>query len=219
MKKLVMLSVLFTLSLISVVPIVLSLGIKLIPDRVQPPTEQSEAIYQDKVVIQSFIAREDNLTGIGVSIRNWVLQNKKDIHLELYDKDNKLLRRSTLSGKNIQDGSFMKFQFEPLADSKDKKYTFVFKAPDALESDSLRILYTSKSVEGATDFMARGEQREGAVSFVAFHKPNNPLSLTLGIYLNLFNRLIADTLFFVFYTITIISLVSGILFLQFKRVK
>ncbi len=111
MKKLILFTTLFILFLVIIVPGVLALGVKLVPNGDQPGynSDQRLSIYGERTVSQKFISDSTNLAAIGTSIRNPNLKNKKDIILNLYDGNEKLIRTSVLNGLAFQDGEFVMF--------------------------------------------------------------------------------------------------------------
>src|SRR5260221_2368643 len=123
MKSIIFTTVVVIL-LILIIPGVLAVGIINIPDRYQPSLDQVQKIYSSVVLSQSFLSKRENLSIIGVSIKNPNLENKKDIFLSVYDTSNNLLAKSVVSGKSIPDGEFIKFKFVPINNSKDKLFTF-----------------------------------------------------------------------------------------------
>src|SRR3989344_2402343 len=81
-------------------PVISTFAIRLIPSGIQPSLENTQKIYQDLTLSQSFVSLKDNLAGIGVSIKNPNFANKKDVTFNIYDKDNNLIRSVILNGKN-----------------------------------------------------------------------------------------------------------------------
>ena len=199
MKKLLFFSSLMVLFLVFLVPAILVLGIRYIPNDSQPSLEATQGVFWKFDIRQSFVSEETNLTGVGLSIRNLNLKNDKDIVLELYDKDNSLLRTSTFTGKNIEDGGFVKFLFAEIADSQNKDFYFVLTAPDARAEFALQPFYTSEKPSWARELQFAGEKVDGSLSFVTFHHPQSKLGLIKEIYRGWFERFYADKPFFFFY--------------------
>src|SRR5260370_36927719 len=98
----------FVLFLVFLVPGILASTLDIIPTGDQPGynSNQRLSIYGERTVSQKFISDTNNLSAIGTSIRNPNLKNKKEIILNLYDTDKKLVRTSSLNGQNFQDGDF-----------------------------------------------------------------------------------------------------------------
>lgn len=173
-------------------PGIFSPAIRLIPNDFQPSLDLSQKVYRDASISQTFIGESNGLSGIGVSIKNPNLINKKDISLSLYQNEN-LLRRITLNGRSIGDGNFVKFIFDPIEDSKGKMYHAVFAAPDTEASEALEIFLTKNPT---------GE----SLSDVIFYRPDNPIFLAFNIYGNWFKKLMADLPFLVFYVTVLLGL-------------
>lgn len=205
--KILTLLILFLTVLI--LPAILSFGIRYIPARSQPSLDKTEKIYSQNSISQSFLGKENNLTAIGLSIKNPNLINKQDILLSIYDENGILLKTSILNGSHIPDGDFVKFVFSPIVDSKNKKVTFTLSAANVDEVESLQLYYTTSGMEG--EFKIKDKIASGSASFVDFYKPTTRLALITNIYTSWFGRLLSDAGFFVLYILLILGL-SGYLF-------
>ncbi len=125
------------------IPLLLSFLIREIPNDIQASLEATQMISKDLVITQFFTSQMDNLSGIGTSIKNPNFRNHKKLLFNLLE-DKAILRTVVLNGSSISDGDFMKIKFEPISNSKDKKYSFQLSAPDATSEDSLEIFLTSQ---------------------------------------------------------------------------
>lgn len=189
-------------------PAVLLFGIKEFSYNPQPSLDATQRIFGDVLVSQTFISRDNNLSDIGMSIKNPNLRNKENIMLALYENGLEK-RRVVVNGRNIGDGDFVKFKFTPLGGSKDKEYVYTLSAPGVFESESLEVFHTGKSSPGF-NMTVDNKTIEGSISSVSFYQPENIFSLIGKVYLEWINKLAADGLFFGFYTVMILVL-SGYL--------
>ena len=146
-SRIIIFSLVFGL-LVLIIPAFLALGIKMIPNDFQASFDDSQKVYKDREISQNFIADKDYLSGLGVSIRNLNLMNKKDIVMSLR-KENNLIREVALNGGVIGDGQLVKFIFDPITDSKGQTYKLVFSAGDSNIDEALEIFLT-KSFPGAS---------------------------------------------------------------------
>jgi hypothetical protein len=190
MKKLIWITSLIVLFVIFVLPAFLALGIKNLPANIQPPLDKSKDLYDVFDVSQEFVSQKPGLMGIGMSIKNPNLKNKQKVAFTLYDKDLKPVREVVLSGLNIEDGSFVKFMFDPIADSKNQKYTLIMSCPFAGPEEVLPIFYTENNPSWIGKMMYGKEDVVGGISMVTFHKPESRLKVIEEIYSNLFSRLL-----------------------------
>lgn len=190
MKKIIWLTSLFVLFMVFLLPGVLALGIKTLPSGVQPPLEKTKDIYGLFTVSQEFVSLRPNLTSIAMSIKNPNLKNKKAVTLSLYDEDKNLIRTATLNGLNIDDGAFVKFTFDTIPDSLNKKYTFSLIAPEAGPEDLLSVFYTDKKPAWIGQLKFGKEDVAGGISLVTFHKPQSKMEVVKEIYSNLISRLL-----------------------------
>lgn len=191
MKKMIWLTSLFVVFLVAVVPSFFALALDMIPASDQPGynSDKRLSIYGTREVIQKFVSQEENLSAIGMSIRNPNLKNKKEIILNLYENDN-LIRTSILNGQNLEDGDFVKFVFPVVADSRRKTYTFVISTPLAGAEETIEVFYTDVPSTYIIEFTYDGKTYEGGLPIVTFHKPNNKFGVLKEVYFNLFSRLL-----------------------------
>lgn len=190
MKKLIWATTLIILFAVFVFPAVLALGIRYLPANIQPSLEGTKDVYRTFTVSQEFTSLESRLTGIGMSIKNPNLKNKKDITLNLYNTKGDLLRTAILNGSVIEDGSFVKFMFDPIQDSKNQIYTFVLSCPSAGPEEVLPIFYTVNKPSWMGKMMYTETEVIGGVSMVMFNKPESKLIVIKEIYTNWFSRLL-----------------------------
>ncbi len=202
-------------SLFIILPFTLCFAVRLIPANYQPSLDYPQKVFKDITVTQSFIASKDNLSAIGVSIKNPNLLNKKDISLTLRGEEGET-RIVTLNGGSIEDGGFVKFFFDPISSSKNKHYIFQFSSPNSDKEESLQVFITNQKVNDQ-ELVIGGEKRQGAVSFVDFYKPVSVISSPVMVYEEMINRLLADTPFVIFYFSVFLSLVLGILYFSLDK--
>ncbi len=182
---------------IVLLPALVSLGIRLIPGNVQPPLTTTERIYGDSIIKQRFDASRDNLSGIGLSIKNPNYQNKKDITVRLFNDRQELLRSKSINGASIADGDYVKFIFDPINDSYGEKYLFAISAEGADVSEALEVFYSDKP----------------NLSFVRLYQPKSIPSLVTEIYGNIIMHLVGDINFFVFWICGVMLIVGFIIYI------
>src|SRR5581483_11675838 len=106
--------------LVLIIPALLSLGIHRVPSGYQPPLSDSQSIDEDISVRQVFPAENNNLSGVGLSIKNPYSRNNQNLIFSLYNAQNILLRQVILNGKNIADGNFLVINFDPITNSNNQ---------------------------------------------------------------------------------------------------
>lgn len=181
-------------------PALLSIGIRLIPENTQPSLTTTERIYSDSIVGQAFDAFRDNLSGIGLSIKNPNYQNKKDLTVELLDNNGRVLRSRSINGASIADGDYVKFIFDPVHNSNGKRYNFTVSASQADVSEALEVFYSDKP----------------NLSFVALYRPKNIISLNTEIYENILTNLAGSTGFFIFWIAGVVIILGLITHIRFQ---
>ncbi|RJQ24508.1 hypothetical protein C4577_07650 [Candidatus Parcubacteria bacterium] len=179
-----------TFLVIVTIPALLILSLNEIPGRVQPSLDFTQKIYEGVVLEQDFKSVNNNLTAIGISIKNPNLVNNKDIILTIFDGD-QILEKAVLNGFNIPDGSFVKFGFPALKQSKNNTYSFILTAPNVLSIEALEV------------FLSDSEQ---SISFVDFYLPQNSIYLIQNVYFGILSKLFADRFFALSYFSLIIIL-------------
>ena len=209
-SRIIIFSLVFGL-LVLIIPAFLALGIKMIPNDFQASFDDSQKVYKDREISQNFIADKDYLSGLGVSIRNLNLMNKKDVVMSLR-KENNLIREVALNGGVIGDGQLVKFIFDPITDSKGQTYKVVFSAGDSNIDEALEIFLT-KSFPGASVTIGKEIYQE-SLAGVLYYRPQSKLLLVSGIYQGWLQKFLSDLPFAIFYTLLILL---GLGYLVVKR--
>jgi glycosyltransferase involved in cell wall biosynthesis len=90
---------------------------------------------------QTFQAQAPGLSGIEVLIGTYGRLNSCDLVLHLSDTQGAAIERATatLNASALQDGTFCRFEFAPLADSEDREFTFWLESPDAVLGDCITV--------------------------------------------------------------------------------
>lgn len=192
-NRLLLVAIIF---LIIFLPIaVSSFFIKYIPSGFQPPLGGTEAVYKERSVAQSFISFNNNLIGIGLTIKNPNLRNKKDLIFQLSDKDGVVIRSVKINGFNIPDGHFVKFYFDPIEHSANESYLFSLQAPESEQGDSLEVYQTS-DVNWEQD-----------LAYVSYYKPDNLLTAVISIFSEMMANLDQDRPFLIAYLLILFLLI------------
>lgn len=204
-----------------ILPGVLSFGIRNIPQNDQPSLDRTQKLYRDVAVSQTFVSTTNNFSGIGLSIKNPNLLNKKDVMLSIYEGDGNLVRTVSLSGTSIADGKFVKFRFAPIKISENRQFLFTLTAPstsreEADENRALEVFLTNQQPKDVFNLTIGDKIIEGSVSFVAFYKPPYPTYVLENIYLTWIRNFIADLPFFIIYMALIFTL-AGLLLYRFSK--
>lgn len=183
MKKLIIFTTAFVLTVVFLTPAFLSLLIKMVPSGEQPgyggASTLSVFAYHD--FKQYFFSDQPNLTAVATSIKNPNLKNQKDVIFTLLDESGNMIREEKISGRNIGDGDFVKFIFDPIQDSKNKKYSFILNSPDASEEEVLQVFIISPT-DQVLEYEYQDEVHPGGVPMVTYSKPASKLSIIKSVY-------------------------------------
>jgi len=183
----------FVLSLVFIVPAILVMGLKMIPGNIQPGFDSNVriSIYRDRVFSQKFISKVNNMTAIGVSIRNPNLKNKADIIFNLHDSEGFTLRTVMINGQNLEDGSFTKLVFAPVPDSLGEEYFFTISSPAAGPEETIEVfIIEPDDLSGITEYSYLEETHSGGTPIVVYEKPGSKLNTVKAVYSSWLSRLL-----------------------------
>lgn len=203
-------------------PGMLTFGISNIPQNDQPSLDRTQKLYGDLMVSQVFMSTANNLSGIGLSIKNPNLLNKKDVILSIYAEDGILLRTVSLNGARIADGKFVKFRFAPIKISENRQFLFTLTAPstsreEADENRALEVFLANQQPSNVFNLTIGDKIISGSsVSYVAFYKPPYPTYVLENIYSKWIRNFVADLPFFIIYMVLIFTL-AGLLLYRFSK--
>lgn len=201
--------------LVFIAPVVLSFGIHYVPYEFQPPILGDESLFKGRELSQGMKVPKDRLAAIGLSIRNFNLQTKGNIVLEVFSDDS-LVRRSVISGYSIGDGGIVRFGFDPISHSSDKVFTFRLTAPDVNQEKAFRIYTTDKKLDWVGRLSANEVLMDKPLSFLMYFSPQSRWSLIKNIYSFWFQRFWGDRLFAIVYFI-IVSILVVLLTYNFDK--
>lgn len=202
-KKFIILTITFVLFMITVLPVFLTFLIKIIPGSIQPSLTTTKKIYQEYAYYQSFISPEENLAGIGVSIKNPNFINKKTLYFNLYDDRNKVSRTITLNGQSIADGKFVRIFFEPVRNSKKQMFSWFISSPDSTVDDAMEIFLTDQFPKWSLELKTKSEVFDRNFSYVTLHKPTSLFDVFNRVLTTWSAHILADSIFFVCWAILV----------------
>lgn len=192
MKKLIWLTTLFVIFLIFVLPFAAAFFIRIIPDNDQPSYDinNKRGIFGIHEVSQVFKAQENNLTAVGISLGNPNLKNKSEVIFSLRDAGGEISREVKISGANIQDGDFIKFNFDPIANSKGKEFIFTLSSSMAGPEEVLNIYFSTQKTTwiGAATYDDK-ETVDNGLPIVTYHKPLSYLQVAKDIFASWLKRI------------------------------
>lgn len=192
MRKLIWFTTIFVFFLLFILPFAASLLIKMIPDNDQPPYDinNKRGIYQIFEVSQSFTSQSDNLMAIGISLGNPNLKNKSEIIFDLKDTSGNMVRQVKINGANVQDGGFIKFNFDPIGDSKGKVYVFSLSSPAAGPEEILNIFFSTKKTSWIGPATYGKEIVDNGLPIVVYHKVPSHLQVAKDIFTSWVKRIL-----------------------------
>lgn len=204
-------TVVFIVMLLIIIPLVLILGIKYLPGGIQPSLGNTKRIYGDVRLYQSFVSPQDNLAGIGTSIKNPNFANKEDLRIDIHDEKDQLIRIISINGRNTADGNFMRLTFPPIENSKNEKYTFSLSSRASTYENALEVFLTEDNPSWNLQLRENGEAVGENISFITLHKVASPFEVLTIIYTGWITKLLKDIYFFVFYVSLLIVIVLALI--------
>lgn len=175
MTKNIWITIIFVFVLVFIFPFVSLVLVRLIPGNDQPgfSGHVTKVVYGNIIASQTFNSSKNNLSGVGLSIKNPSNANNKSVVLKIYNSEGVLIRTSEINGYSIQDGSFVKFVFETIPDSLNQDYKFEISSPQATDKDSVGAFW---------------DENVG-IPAVYFFKPDSKIKIIIEVVTNLFSRL------------------------------
>ncbi len=110
------------------------------------PTE-SQQIWGDQIISQSFVASHNNLNRVDILFQTYQRQNTHDVTLQLLEAraDNQdpfkglELFQATFNAATVSDQSWRTFTFPPITRSKGKTYVITLQSPDSVEGNAITV--------------------------------------------------------------------------------
>lgn len=203
--KLIKFNVLFVLLLLLIIPFLLSFKLHTLPDRLQPGLKGTERIYKDHILSQGFLSNSDNLSGVGLSIKNPNFSNKNELVYLIKDSDGNTVRIGSINGRNIPDGDFIVLKFEPVTNSKNRQFYFELSSPTSPENESFEVYFSEEDNFAEQKLKTDGRPTNLNLAYVIYYTQNSQVLVFLNVAELFVSRFFRDTTFFVFYTLLIAS--------------
>lgn len=146
----------------------------------------------------SFVSPKDNLNSVVIKLKNISIRNSKPVYFKLLENQG-VIKQIQINGSNIGDSSLVRFAFDEINNSKNKKYTVILSSPETKQKEALGI---------HTDFL-------DSPVITTYHKPSARLQMILDTYKNLGIKILADKIFIV---IWLCLLGSSVLFMKSLRI-
>lgn len=206
---------LYTIMLIGLVVLPL-LFIKVVPDGFQTSLDFSEQIYGPFVVEQTFSVDKNYLSGLALTIRN-PSANKSDLNFKLRDSQGQILRHKSLHGANIPDGDFVKFNFEPITDSKDRQFNLVLESVDSTQEQAFGVYMSKQMSPGFEPIRVKGEVKNGQMAILEYYGYPNKLVQIWAVLSDFSKRFYSDVIFGIIFTVSIIYLISALIYSPYLK--
>lgn len=171
MNRYFLLTLFYTLCLFGLA-FILGLGVRKLPDFSQPEVKKEVWIFSGHDVSQSFTPVHNNLNTIYIYLRNISLRNQEPLVFTVKDAAGSVLRTINLTGYNIGDGTNVRFQFAPIADSGGKKYTLNLSSPTSVWANAVGVGFISVDNYSGGEAIVANEA-PGDIAFSGYYFPVN----------------------------------------------
>ncbi|ASW42450.1 hypothetical protein [Clostridium isatidis] len=119
---------------------------------------------------QTFYANEDNLYGVGIIFGKYMSKYTSDIEIKISDKDNNVITKEIINGKNIKEGKFTKIYFDPIMVSKGEEYSIYINSLDKDTEQKITIYSSLYNDYTYGDLYIDGDVKDFDISFMAEYK-------------------------------------------------
>lgn len=166
-----------------VLPLLLSLfAVKNRQDVSQPLQDSFVALPEVGSLEQIFTAKNDFINIIMLNFKNPNFADKGDFLFSLKSFDSQPLAEIPFSGYNIGDPSTIRFQFEPILSSKNKKFIF-----------------SIKSVSPGGSTISLISSKKNGFNYAVYYRTVNKKLEAINLIGRFFKGLLSDPLFLVFW--------------------
>ena len=159
-------------------------AVQRVPETSQFVVDRLVPLYPWNDVSQSYFSKNNGLNTILVHMRNMSLLNNKTVYFQLLNENGEELRKITINGANIGDRVNVRFQFEPIRDSKNNKYLILLSSPDTKIGDTpIEIGFSNADtyIEGSPS----DKTQNGDFAFQTFYKPQDKLQIIFEVLNNI----------------------------------
>ncbi|WZL73645.1 hypothetical protein QBE52_02605 [Clostridiaceae bacterium 35-E11] len=117
---------------------------------------------------QTFIAKEDNLSRIGITLATYARENDKEIEFGIREYGQKQnIKTIKFFAEDVEDNKIKEFKFMPILDSKGKKYYFYLKSQDSFSGNAITIWKTSGDSFEKGEIYVNNSKDTGDLTFVS----------------------------------------------------
>lgn len=158
-----------------------------------PPSSSIGEITKGKVIQYEFTSSIENMDSIGIQFATYNRKNKGNVLVQLYDRDNSLIKSEMVNSSNLKDGSYKMVSFSKIKDSAGKNYVLKISGVDT-EVNSAPTIFTSQSFSNVKTFID-GKQINENIKVESNHKFISPNRLIVFVILDLILLLYIFVLF------------------------
>jgi len=147
---------------------------------VYPNNAPSPNIMGNQTIGQTFAADLDNLSRIDIMMGTYARENTKTIVFQLFhlDPGRILKREKTFSASTVQNNRYHTIRFDPINNSRDKKYYFMLSSPESTTDDSLSAWMNTSNIYPPGKIRIRNRPTDGDLVFRAYFR--RPVYTELG---------------------------------------
>lgn len=181
---------LYIIVILFAIPIIVLFAIHQIKIENNTKIDKVVHIYKDHDFSQEFLSSENNLDTLKIKMINLGSLNHEPILFKLYDNRGNILRQISFNGSNIGAEDWVHFSFEPIIDSKQKKYSFSISSPTSPNNNTVNIETNNQDEAG----------------LITYYRIESHLQLIRNIYTQFFYKLTIDYVFMVLWSLSLLTI-------------
>lgn len=168
----------------------LILGLRNRADVFQPAQDRFLELSAGERLSQRFTAKHDFINIVILNFKNPGLANHDQFRFLLLSEKGEILVERLFSGYNIGDPSQVRFQFDPIPNSKNKNFTISLEALPPTSIPKIGV----------------GAKSENILSFSVYYRANDKKTVLVDFLSNMWGKIFKDPLFFISWLFTILVL-------------
>lgn len=129
------------------------------------------------VVEQSFVAKDDNLSSIGIIFGKYMNDSDSNVTVTLNENGNEVFKKN-INAKKINESKFSYIKFEPIENSKGRTYSVKINVNGNNEERDITIYSSRDNIYEYGSLYVNGIESESDISFATEYSMNLKLAIT-----------------------------------------
>ena len=129
-------------------------------------------IFGNKKAIQTFMASQNNLSGLSVMLATYMRNNNQAVKFTLESADGEKIAEEIIDAKKIFDNRFKGFSFPNQPNSKGKIYKFFISSTDSFSGNAITAWATKNDSHLNGELTFAGNNLDGDLVMNLYYQPN-----------------------------------------------